>query len=94
VLDVKALTLTGPHGSVEVTKLQTRILQALMEAKGRPLTREEILQRAFDHPSDCSDRNVDAHIKNLRRKIAPAGVSIGTTFGVGYRIDREAPEAV
>lgn len=86
-LDWGLLRLRVGDDHVELTKLQASIVKTLLQAKGRPVTREQILEQAFDSAPDCADRTVDAHIKNLRRKIALLPVTIATTFGVGYRID-------
>lgn len=86
-LDCGLLRLRVGTEYVELTKLQARILKSLLQAKGRPVTREQILEQAFESAPDCADRTVDAHIKNLRRRIASLPVTIATTFGVGYRIE-------
>jgi DNA-binding response OmpR family regulator len=86
-LDVRSLELRAGGHSVHVTRTEGRILRALFEARGRALSRDEILDRAFDNAPESSDRTIDAHIKNLRRKLVPLPLRIGTTFGVGYRIE-------
>jgi DNA-binding response OmpR family regulator len=86
-LDCRSLRLIAGEDAIDITRSEARILKALMEAKGRALSRDEILERAFDGAADCSDRTVDAHVKNLRRKLGNAPVRIATTFGVGYRIE-------
>lgn len=88
-LDCRSLRLVIGDDSIDVTHSEARILKALIEAKGRALSRDEILERAFDGAADCADRTVDAHVKNLRRKLGGAPVRIATTFGVGYRIEAE-----
>ena len=86
-LDLRSLELRMASGSVHVTKTEAGILRALFEARGRALSRDEILARAFDHSPECFDRTIDAHIKNLRRKLVGCPIRIGTTFGVGYRVE-------
>ena len=93
-LDLRSLEVRGPGGlAVHVTKTEARILKVLLEARGRALSREDILGRAFDDPAECSDRTIDAHIKNLRRKLAGFPVRIGTTFGIGYRLETAAQQS-
>jgi len=89
-LDCRSLRVSCHERAVEITATEARVLKALIEAKGRALTRDEILERAFDDGTETSDRTVDAHVKNLRRKLAGCPVRIVTTFGVGYRIEPEA----
>ena len=92
-LDLRSLELRAGVRSVHVTKTEARILRALFEARGRALSREEILGRAFDHSPGCFDRTIDAHIKNLRRKLTGCPIRISTTFGVGYRIESTSNDA-
>lgn len=92
-LDCRSLRLAIGDDAIDVTRSEARILKALMEAKGRALSRDEILERAFEGAADCSDRTVDAHVKNLRRKLGDRPVRIATTFGVGYRIEVGEPSA-
>ena len=80
--------ITGDAG--ELTRTETRILRALIEASGRSLTREEILERAFEEDLDVTTRAVDSHVKNLRRKLAGAKAKIVTAHGVGYRLELES----
>jgi len=76
-------TVNGIDAGLTPTEL--RILHHLARAAGRVLTRDDILAAAFDAEFDGSDRAVDVHVKNLRRKLGPAGSMIETVFGVGYR---------
>ena len=88
-LDVRSMRLTAGEEGVDVTRTEARILRVLLEARGRAVSRDEILLRAIsgDDADRAADvRNVDAHVKNLRRKIRGLPVSIVTTFGVGYRL--------
>ena len=77
-------------GEVPLTPTEFQILRALAGSPGRVLSRSQLLQRAFGPHFDGYDRTVDAHVKNLRRKIErdrsrPA--FIATVFGVGYRFE-------
>lgn len=91
VVDLRSLTATIGGEAIDLTRTEARILRALIEASARALTRDEILDRAFDDDGDVTPRAVDSHVKNLRRKLARARVRIITTHGVGYSI-READE--
>jgi DNA-binding response OmpR family regulator len=68
---------------IALTATELRLLAALARAPGRVFTREELVERAFPD-SDALDRTVDAHIKNLRRKIGVARIE--TVFGAGYKL--------
>jgi DNA-binding response OmpR family regulator len=86
VVDARSLRATVAGEAVDLTRTEARILRALIEASGRSLTREEILERAFEEDLDVTARAVDSHVKNLRRKLAGARAKIVTTHGVGYRL--------
>jgi len=81
----------GSH-ELDLTKLQFDLLATLLATSGRVHTREALLDGVWGD-TYVSDRTVDVHIKDLRRKIAEAGGDPGvieTVRGVGYRL-REAP---
>ncbi len=78
------------HGqAVSLTATEFRILAALAEAAGRVLTRSQIMDRALGESYEGYDRTIDAHIKNIRRKLAQSGGSCGITTvqGVGYKME-------
>lgn len=64
------------------------LLQALYEAPNRVFTREQLILRIYNEDYIGNDRIIDAHIKNLRKKLPAA--CIKTVIGVGYQFDREA----
>jgi DNA-binding response OmpR family regulator len=86
-LDRWAVTLNGTP--VNLTIKEARLLQELLEAKGRVLTRDTLLQRVWGHDKelDINTRTVDVHIGRLRSKIDPTGGYIITVRNIGYRID-------
>jgi DNA-binding response OmpR family regulator len=71
-----------------LTPAECRILALLMRSPGRVFSRGELVERAFDADYEGSERTVDAHIKNLRRKLCAfaGGPAIDTVHGAGYRI--------
>jgi two-component system alkaline phosphatase synthesis response regulator PhoP len=85
VVDPGAARATVEGRDVHLTPTELRILHLLMRTAGRVLTRSGILDYAFDSDFDGSDRTVDVHVKNMRRKLGAAGSSIETVFGIGYR---------
>jgi DNA-binding response OmpR family regulator len=79
-------------GPVALTPTEFRILLALARAPGRVLRRAQLVEQAFGPRFDGYDRTVDAHVKNLRRKLEPDRAQpsfIVTVFGVGYRFEGE-----
>jgi two-component system, OmpR family, response regulator AdeR len=72
---------------LELTPTEFRLLLCLAEAPGRVFNRLELLEVALPE-SDALERVVDAHLKNLRKKLGDAGAGdlIETVFGMGYKL--------
>lgn len=83
--------------TVDLTHKEFRLLQVLLEARGRALTRDTLLERVWaqDAPLTLESRTVDVHIGRLRRKLgAAAGRHLVTVRNVGFRFDIEPDWAV
>ena len=79
---------------VNLTGVEFELLRTLRERPGRVYSRAELLDRIYTDYRDVSDRAVDSHIKNLRRKldtVLPGRELIHSVYGVGYRYEPEAP---
>ena len=66
-----------------------RLLWTMAAAPGRVLSREELAGRALRSRGESDLRTVDAHVKNLRRKLDPGAAAdtfIETVFAAGYRL--------
>lgn len=75
--------------AVTLTAKEFAILELLTREPGRVFTRGQIIDRAFGFEQDISERTVDAHVVNLRRKIEedPAEPRyVQTVYGRGYRM--------
>ncbi|WP_158804641.1 MULTISPECIES: response regulator [unclassified Acidisoma] len=87
-LDLRAHRLLNPEGAtVPLTKGEYALLVAFLNAPGRPLTREHLLQATRVH-EDVFDRSIDVQVLRLRRKLEAdpsAPRAIQTERGVGYR---------
>jgi len=73
---------------VDLTALEFRLLKTFIERRGRVLSREQIIDAAWEHGTNVSDRVVDTHILNLRKKIEtdPSRPQlIRGVRGIGYR---------
>ncbi|MDE6219914.1 MAG: response regulator transcription factor [Lachnospiraceae bacterium] len=64
------------------------LLQTLFREPDRVFTREQLILRIFNEDYIGNDRIIDAHVKNLRKKLPIS--CIRTVIGVGYQFDREA----
>lgn len=88
-LDPERYTVSvGGHPST-LTSREFELLKALLEAKGRVLTREHFLKTVWglDRAVSIETRTVDVHIKSLRSKLGPERRRILTVRNVGYRFD-------
>ena len=73
---------------VELTATEFDLLAVLARHPGRPFTRAQLVESLYDNSFDGYDRTIDAHIKNLRRKIEDDAHNpryIQMVYGVGYR---------
>ena len=88
-MDLDRWTVNIAGTPVELTKKEFRLLQVLLEARGRALTRDFLLQKVWSHATihGLDTRTVDVHIGRLRRKLGSAGQYIITVRNVGFRFD-------
>ena len=73
-----------------LTVTEFRLLKLLASHPGRVYSRAQILDFAYHDDQDVSDRIIDSHIKNIRKKISAAipGVEVvHAVYGVGYRFE-------
>ncbi|TVP43946.1 MAG: DNA-binding response regulator [Gemmatimonadales bacterium] len=95
-LDVSAHQVSMNGEELSLTPTEFRLLQALMERRGRTQSRRQLLERAWDVESDVADRiqtrTVDMHIRRLRSKLGEVGDWVETVRGFGYRL--KVPEGV
>lgn len=76
--------------ALDLTPSEYAILAALVRRPGQVLSRAQLLDAASGDNFDATDRAIDSHIKNLRRKIeliAPGLEPIRSIYGLGYRCD-------
>jgi two-component system phosphate regulon response regulator PhoB len=75
---------------LNLTPTEFRLLQALMERRGRTQSRKQLLEKAWDVEPGASERiqtrTVDMHVRRLRGKLGATGDWIETIRGFGYRL--------
>jgi DNA-binding response OmpR family regulator len=75
------------HGEeVSMTASEVRLLASLAKEPGLVKSRAELLAATGDAERFADERTVDAHVKNIRRKLNSCGEQIETVRGVGYRL--------
>ena len=73
-----------------LTPVEFRLMRRLMSRPGQVFARARLLDTVHEDLRDVSDRAIDSHIKNLRRKLDAAGAvghSVASVYGVGYRFE-------
>ncbi|MBP5342537.1 response regulator transcription factor [bacterium] len=71
---------------VKITKTEYKLLEYLMENRGKNCTRESLFH-TFWEGRDIDDRIIDTYIKKLRKLVANGECEIITAFGIGYRFE-------
>ena len=84
ILDRPMFSARFAGRELDLSRTEFELLECLFSQPGRVFTREQILDAAWVDGGCVTDRTVDAHIKSLRRKLAPHDC-IETVRGVGYR---------
>ncbi|MCC6361996.1 MAG: response regulator transcription factor [Bryobacterales bacterium] len=75
---------------VDLTPMEFKLLLAFTRNRGRVLSRDQLIDLAWGRDTYVTERAVDAHIVNLRRKIEPGNSEprhIVSVRGMGYRFD-------
>jgi two-component system response regulator BaeR len=86
--ECQRMSISGQR--LDLTPTEYRLLRLLASRPGRIYSRAQILDLAYVEDQDVSDRIIDSHVKNLRKKIAavlPGVDLIHSVYGVGYRFE-------
>lgn len=76
--------------ALDLTPVELRLLNTFAQAPGRVFSRDQLLDKLYSDHRIVTDRTVDSHIRNLRRKLAqacPAEDPIQSLYGVGYKLE-------
>ena len=87
-LDVPKMTVTRTGTSIDLTPTEFHLLAKLAQHPGRVFTREQLLDAVRGDDAEAFDRSIDAHVKNIRRKLEPDPRRpryLLTVYGVGYK---------
>jgi DNA-binding response OmpR family regulator len=89
-VDIDRFELRRSGKPVDLTHLEFKLLATLARHRGRVFTRDQLLDRVWGEDTFVTDRAVDTHIANLRKKIEADPEHpryIVSVRGVGYRFD-------
>jgi two-component system alkaline phosphatase synthesis response regulator PhoP len=87
-LDVPRMAVRIGGRGVDLTRTEFQLLETMARQPGRVFTRAQLLDAVRGVAIESYERAIDAHVKNIRRKIEPDPRSpryLQTVFGVGYR---------
>ena len=89
VLDTGDNSLTYEGQKLELTRNEYRMLQVLLEQKGRTVSRETLMQRLWETDSFVDENTLTVNMARLRRKLEGLGLTefIRTKKGLGYLIE-------
>ncbi len=90
VVDDASHCITWHKRPLPLTQVEVRLLRLLLSRPGQVFGRSRLLDSLHEDLRDVSDRTIDSHIKNLRRKLEQAGTgasTIASVYGVGYRME-------
>lgn len=87
-IDLQGHRVSRDGEAIQLSRLEFNLLTILAQHPGQTFSRAQLLSRLHGVAYDGYDRSIDAHIKNLRRKLEHDPSSpqyVETVFGVGYR---------
>jgi two-component system response regulator CpxR len=79
-----AREILSDGAAVSLTTVEYDILEFLVHAAGRVVSRDELTAALFRRRASPLDRTIDMHVSNLRKKLGPNGALIRTVRSVGY----------
>ena len=88
VIDVPRMTVTRAGNAIDLTVTEFQLLSAMARQPGRVFSRAQLLDAVQGDDGEAFDRAIDAHVKNIRRKLEPEPRSpryLLTVYGVGYK---------
>lgn len=89
ILNISDATLNYHDRKIELSKNENKILQILLENKGKAVSRDTIMTRLWETDSYIDDNTLTVNVTRLRKKLQEAGLSdfITTKKGIGYMVE-------
>ncbi len=92
-VDFERVELRRGGAPVELTPIEFKLLSTFVRNPGRVLNRQQLLDRVWGQATYITERVVDTHVGNLRKKIEPEPKRpryVVSVLGVGYRFERDS----
>jgi DNA-binding response OmpR family regulator len=86
VVDSAKMIVTRDGHPLDLTPTEFHLLAALARHPGRVFTRVQLLDAVRGSASEAFDRAIDAHVKNIRRKLGDAAYIV-SVYGIGYKFN-------
>jgi two-component system response regulator BaeR len=86
-VDRARMVILADGAALSLTPVEFRLLAELIDNPHRVYSRQQLLDFAHEDQRDTTDRTVDSHIKNIRRKLAARADCLQSVYGVGYRFE-------
>ena len=93
LLDPGSRQVTVAGKPADLTTIEFDILEQLMRAAGRVLSRDALMEALYNRKATPFDRSMDMHISHLRKKLETDKPLIKTVRGIGYQFCRSSDEA-
>jgi two-component system response regulator BaeR len=90
VVDAERFRATIDGRAPDLTPVEFRLLRTLASRPGRIFSRNELLDHLYTDHRVVTDRTVDSHVKNLRRKLQQCGLEdeiVHAVYGLGYKLE-------
>jgi len=92
-IDLSRHEVTVDGEPVRLTLTEFKLLSSLVAARGRVLTRDQLMDKAMGTDVFVTDRAIDVHITAIRKKLGGANWLVHTVRGVGYRLQESPADA-
>ena len=96
-LNLSARTVTQDGIKIELTDVEFALLESLMRAAGKMVSREELSEKVLGRKFHPFDRSLDMHVSRLRKKLTEGGApedQVKTIRGTGYQLAIELDHPV
>jgi len=90
VIDSERFEVLLNQNSIKLTATEFRLLHRLASRPGRVFSREQLIDQSLGSDSVVVDRNIDVHVRAIRKKLLRHQGMIETVRGIGYRFNAAA----
>jgi two-component system alkaline phosphatase synthesis response regulator PhoP len=87
LIDIDMHAVKIKDKAVSMTPKEFDLLAALIQSRGKALTRQHLLSTVWGYEASGATGTIDVHVRHLRRKLSAHGKKIKTVLGYGYRFD-------